>query len=141
MAHDGDEVRILLTSLVLGLALLGCAAPRGEQVTIRTIRADEDPGYGSFANTVADVIADPVTGAPVVAQGADPLKWPAGYTAWRVGPETEVLDETGELVLVTGHRYHLYFGIGGVSAVLRVEDCPPGSCPKLGFYLGNFPQG
>src|SRR3954451_22809555 len=137
-ALEGDQVRALLTSLVLGLSLLGCAAPRGEQVTIPTIRADEDPGYLSFANTLADVIADPNTGAPVLTKGADPLKWPPGYTAWRAGVETEVLDETGKRVLMTGHRYHLYLGIGGESAVLRVEECPSGSCPKQGFYLGNF---
>ena len=113
-------MRTLLTNLVLGLSLLGCGAPRGEQVTIPTIRADEDPGYSSFANTVADVIADPETGVPVVAKGADPLKWLPGYTAWRLGSETEVLDATGKRVLVTGHRYHLYLGIGGESAVLRV---------------------
>jgi len=63
-----------------------------------------------------------------------------GYTAWRLGTETEVLDERGTRVLVTGHRYHLYLGIGGRSAVLRVEECPPGKCAELGLYLGDFPQ-
>ncbi|HJP90283.1 MAG TPA: hypothetical protein VJ850_14710 [Candidatus Limnocylindrales bacterium] len=135
-------MRRLLLGLVVALGVLGCAtaAPRGEQVTLRTLRAGEDPGYGSFANTVADVTADPETGAPVVTNGADPLIWPTGYTAWRVGTETEVLDESGNRVLVTGQRYHLYMGIGGASAVLRVEACPSGSCPTLGFYLGDFPQ-
>jgi hypothetical protein len=130
----------VVASLALAVSLLGCAALRGEQVPIPTIRSDEDPGYASFANTVADVTADPETGAPVVTSGGDLLKWPPGYTAWRVGTETEVHDETGKRVLVTGDRYHLYLGIGGKSAVLSVEKCAPESCPKLGFYLGNFPQ-
>src|SRR5690349_4544675 len=114
-------MRNLAMSLVIALVLLGCDAPRGAQVPIRTATADENPGYGTFANNVVDVAADPETGAPETGS----WRWPYGYTAWRFGSETEVLDASGTRVLVTGHRYHLYLGQGGdwssVPVIVRVE--------------------
>jgi hypothetical protein len=135
-------MRNLATGLLIGLVLLGCDPVRGEQVPIRTATADEQPGYATFANTVADVAADPETGTPVIANDAEPMRWPYGYTAWHVGPETEVLDASGKRILVTGRRYHLYRGQGGdsPSVILRVEPCPPGTCETLGFYLGDYPM-
>jgi hypothetical protein len=41
-----------------------------------------------------------------VVKGTDePLRWPAGYTAWRAGSEVEVRDPDGKVVLTTGGRY------------------------------------
>ena len=117
------------------LCLLGCGAepPRGEQVSIRTATAEEPPGYATFANQVADVAADPETGTPDTGS----WRWPTGYTAWRFGSETEVLDASGTRVLVTGHRYHLYLGGPWSDVIVRVEPCPPGTCAVLGFHLDN----
>ena len=38
---------------------------------------------------VVDVIADPAFGTAIKGSGA-PLRWPSGYTGWRVGSEVAV---------------------------------------------------
>lgn len=133
-------MRRIAIGLGLAVALLGCSGltPRGEPVPIRTATADESPGHATFANVVVDVVADPKTGTPVNESGGDPLRWPNGYTAWRSGSETEVLDASGNRALVTGHRYRLYLGQTS-TVIVRVEPCPPGTCAVLGFHLGAFP--
>jgi hypothetical protein len=56
---------------------------------------------------VADVIADPTTGTPVLRGGGYDVRWPKGFTAWRAGSEVEVLDASGAVVLTTGARYSI----------------------------------
>ena len=130
-------MRHVAVGLGLAASLLGCSGqtPRGEQVTIRTATGEESPGYATFANVVVDVVADPETGTPVIENDAEPMRWPSGYSAWRSGSETEVLDASGKRVLVTGHRYRLYLGYPLASVIVRVETCPPGTCAVLGFHL------
>lgn len=132
-----------IAAVGLALLLVGCGgapeAGRGEQVPLLT---EERPGYDTYAtfvNTVIDVVADPATGTPVIEFNGLPMRWPKGYTAWRVGPETEVLDPAGNRVLVTGQRYRLYPGWTpeAYSIVAHVEPCPPslfGSTCVLGVH-------
>jgi hypothetical protein len=56
---------------------------------------------------VVDVVANPTTGTPTIKGSGVPLRWPTGYTAWRVGSEVEVIDAAGSVVLTTGSRYRL----------------------------------
>jgi hypothetical protein len=120
-----------IATVGLALLLAGCgAAPtpeatRGEQVPLLT---DEMPSYTTFVNAVIDVVADPQTGTPIIEAHGMPMRWPNGYTAWRVGSETEVLDPNGNRVLVTGQRYRFYPGYSPTDywVIGHVEPCPPG---------------
>lgn len=91
-------------ALALALFLAGCSSERGEQVPLAT----SEPGVCCvLLYSVADVVADPTTGTPIDKATGRPFKWPAGYTAWRAGTETEVLDASGNVVLRTGGRYYM----------------------------------
>ena len=96
----------IATTLVLASCLLGCESPTastswGEQVPLTTVK-NQTCCYLSFS--VVDVKASSTYGT--VVKGTDaPLRWPAGYTAWRVGKEVEVRDPSGTVVLTTGARY------------------------------------
>lgn len=99
-------MRRVTVAFVLTLSLFGCSAIRGQRVPIVTVNT---PLYGDscvLLYEVVDVIADPTVGT-VVKGGGWPLKWPQGYTGWRVGAEVEVRDEKGNVVLTTGARYRL----------------------------------
>ena len=101
-------MRHLATTLALAMCLLGCGpvVPRGEQVPLPTEPGAKGlPGGGVLMHMVIDVVADPITGTPVIATSDGPMRWPEGFTAWRVGSETEVLDTGGNRVLITGARY------------------------------------
>ena len=131
--------RILTVGLALLLAGCGAApvATRGEQVALLTA---EQSGYATFVNVVIDVVADPETGTPIIDMHGVPLRWPTGYTAWRVGSETEVLDPGGNRVVVTGQRYRFYpapdllgsepqpgvYVPGPYRIIAHIEPCPPG---------------
>ena len=56
---------------------------------------------------VADVIADPTSGAPTDAATGESFAWPKGFTARRSGSEVEVIDPAGNVVLMTGRRYRM----------------------------------
>jgi hypothetical protein len=142
-----------IATLGLALLLAGCgAAPgatRGEQVPLLT---HEGPhGFATFVNVVVDVVADPETGTPIIEFDGVPTRWPSGYTAWRVGSETEVLDANGNRVLVTGQRYRFYpapdllgsepqpgvYIPGPYRIIAGVEPCSPdlfGRTCVLGFH-------
>jgi hypothetical protein len=76
---------------------------------------------------VADVIADPTSGAPMYAATGEALAWPRGFTARRAGSEVEVLDPSGNVVLTTGRRYRL---------------CPPEDSTNLGVgQTARSPRG
>ena len=118
------------TGLALAVSLLGCngaattpAPTRGAQVAILT----DEAGFTSFVNIVIDVVADPETGTPVLESRGLPMRWPNGFTAWRVGSETEVLDPDGNRVIVTGNRYRFYPGYSPAPYLVigYVEPCPP----------------
>jgi hypothetical protein len=129
-------------ALALSLSLLACgAAPeatRGRQVPLLT---EDVPQQAFLLRAVIDVVADPETGTPLIEVHGVPVRWRNGFTAWRVGSETEVLEPEGNRVLVTGQRYLFrpakydpYWVIG------NVEPCPPGlfgtdSRCELGIYL------
>ena len=132
----GGRMRLLITALTLSLSLIGCGAstPRGEQVQLPTEKAAKGFGNGSvLMHEVIDVVADPQTGTPVIANGNGPMRWPEGFTAWRVGSEVEVLDPAGNRVLITGGRY-LFRSSTWMSywVISDVEPCP--ICP-LGFQV------
>ncbi len=142
-------------ALGLALSLLGCSGPapmpaptRGAQVPLLT---DELSGSASFVNVVMDVVADPETGTPIMELDGAPVRWPTGYTAWRVGSETEVLNPNRKRVLLTGQRYRLYpapdllgsepeprrYIPGPYRIIAWVEPCTPdllGSTCVLGFH-------
>jgi hypothetical protein len=146
-------MRRIAIGLGLALSLLGCSGPtptptRGAQVPILT---DELSGPASFVNVVIDVVADPGTGTPIIEMDGAPARWPTGYVAWRVGSETEVLDPSGNRVLLTGQRYRFYpapdllgsepqpgvYLPGPYRIIAYVEPCPPdvfGSTCVLGFH-------
>jgi hypothetical protein len=141
-------VRRIVIVLGLALLLLGCSgqAPRGEQVPLLT--TDGASTGASFVNWVIDVVADPETGTPIIEIDGAPAAWPTGYTAWRVGSETEILDLKGDRVLVTGQRYRFYpsndlLGSepepgrpipGPYRIIAYVQPCPlPWTC-VLGFH-------
>lgn len=91
------------STLALALCLLGCGSPtpRGEQVPLITVEG-QTCCFLSFS--VVDIKADATYGT--VVKGTDePLRWPAGYSAWRAGSEVEVRDPDGKVVLTTGGRY------------------------------------
>lgn len=129
-----------IATVGLALLLAGCGAPvatRGEQVALLTA---EQAGYATFVNVVIDVVADPETGTPIIDMHGVPMRWPIGYTAWRVGSETEVLDTSGNRVMVTGKRYRFYpapdllgsepqpgvYIPGPYRIIAYIEPCPPG---------------
>jgi hypothetical protein len=88
---------------------------------------------GVLMHTVIDVAPDPVTGTPLIATGDGPMRWPRGFTAWRVGSEVEVRDSRGNRVLITGGRYLFRTSTyTGPWVISDVEPCP--GCP-LGFQL------
>jgi hypothetical protein len=140
-------MRRIPAALALVLCLLGCGAvavptpepTRGEQVPLLT----EDGPEGTYLlRAVIDVVADPETGTPIIQAHGVPMRWRTGFTAWRLGSETEVVDPKGNRVLVTGQRYLFrpskydpYWLIG------QVERCPPpgpfanDSRCELGIYL------
>ena len=104
----GRYMRRIAIGFAVAVSLLGCSAEapsRGAQVSLPTT---EHAGFATFVNVVMDVVADPETGTPILELDGAPMRWPAGYTAWRVGSETEVLDASGARVLVTGQRYRFY---------------------------------
>jgi hypothetical protein len=118
-------------TLALALSLFGCAA-RGEQVPLPTDTAQTAFGNGCILMyQIVDVIADPETGTPVV-KGGQPVSWPTGFTAWRVGTETEVVSGTGSTVLRTGGRYAIcpsQYLDGWVVGMLH--PCPAGEVVPL----------
>jgi hypothetical protein len=93
-------------TLALAVFVLGCGTPapssiRGEQVPLITL---EGQTCCFLSYSVVDVKASSTFGT--VIKGTDmPLRWPAGYTAWRAGSEVEVRDPDGTVVLTTGARY------------------------------------
>jgi hypothetical protein len=91
-------------------------------------------------NVVVDVVADPQTGTPIIELGGRTMRWPNGYTAWRFGSETEVLDGSGKRVLVTGHRYRIFpgYSVDYYPPIFSVEPCPPdpsGTTCVLGAHV------
>ena len=124
-------MRRVAAALALALCLVGC---RTFQVPLTTDETATSFGHSCILmHQVVDVIADPTSGTPVFKGGTEPMRWPKGFTAWRAGIETEVLDATGTVVLTTGARYSICpseYLSGWVIGM--VEPCP--DCP-LGFEL------
>jgi hypothetical protein len=126
----------LAFALALALLLPGCQiptgaapSPTGEQVPLITV---ETQPCCYLLYSVVDVVADPRFGTADKATG-EPLRWPAGYSAWRVGTEVEVRDPVGKVVLTTGGRYWMSpteYEHGWV--VGKVRPCP-------GCQLGGGP--
>jgi hypothetical protein len=117
----------VVSCVALALSLLGCyaggagaspgeslgglaapSAPSSEPVPLLTV--ETQTSFGSCVldlSYVADVIADPTSGAPTYAATGEALAWPRGFTARRAGSEVEVLDPSGNVGLTTGRRYRL----------------------------------
>jgi hypothetical protein len=128
--------RLTATTVVLAMCLLGCAsfAPRGEQVPLPTEPGvNRLTGGGVLMNRVIDVEAHPTTGTPIIWNDMSEMRWPEGFTAWRVGSQVEVLDTFGNVVLVTGRRYKFHTSTFiGHWIISDVDECP--DC-ELGFHL------
>jgi hypothetical protein len=106
----------VVISVALAMSLLGCygggasapsASPSGP-VTLLTVATQTS--FGSCVLDlyyVADVIADPTSGAPSDPATGKSFAWPKGFTARRAGSEVEVFDPAGNVVLMTGQRYRM----------------------------------
>jgi len=139
-------MRRVTAVIALALCLVGCgAAPeatRGAQVPL--LRAARPDAMCVGVYEVMDIVADPNVGT-VAKVGGFPLKWPAGYTGWRLGSEVQVLDPNGAVVLTTGQRYELALrGDSNIPTPMTdldwTEGCIPSPCSRgrtceLGRYL------
>ena len=123
-------MRRVLSTLVLAIVAIGVAAwlPRGEQVPLKT-RAMDGQTCCLLSFSVVDVIADSSSGAPIDKATGGEFTWPAGYTAWRAGTETEVRDGWGNVVLRTGGRYR-FIPTWPDGAIGEVQTC---SACELGY--------
>lgn len=103
-----------VTSLVVGLALLGCAVeqPPGEPVPLLTsTTATGEAGCYTFQITTR-LLADPTYGT-VSAEYGMPVMWGKGYTGRRLeSGDIVVRDVGGNVVATTGNAYTL--GGGGL---------------------------
>jgi len=120
-----------LASLALAFAVAAC----GSSVALLT--GDSFNGhkicYLSFAE--GELVVDLVAGTAIVQQGPDhetvtPIMWPPGFTARDSWGEVEVLDESGDVVVRTGSRYHIGGGYEGHSWLACTgEFNPPTKMP------------
>src|SRR2546422_7993290 len=96
--YRGHMLRVVI-SVALAMSLLGCygggaSAPSGSPsgpVTLLTVATQTS--FGSCVLDlyyVADVMADPTSGAPSDAATRKSFAWPKGFTARRAGSEVEV---------------------------------------------------
>jgi hypothetical protein len=138
-------MRRMIATLVLALGV-ACCSQAGQRLPLATDDSITTFGDGCVLDhEVVDVTMDPSTGSPVFNDGGTllNLKWPKGFTAWRSGAQTQVIDAAGNVVLTTGNRYSVCsspdFGLcmpygsahGGECWVVgRVRPCP--DC-ALGF--------
>lgn len=152
----GDHMRRVVGSVALALTLLGCyaggastrfagpSAPPGGPEPLLTV--ETQTSFGSCVLDiyyVADVIADPTSGAPSDAATGESFAWPKGFTARRAGSEVEALDAAGNVVLLTGRRYRMCPALDdtrvgfaaessrGAWVIGRVEEC-------MGCELGGY---
>ena len=95
----------IATTVALALYLLGCGSSKGGQVPLVTVEGVAGGGC-ILLYRVVDVVADTTFGTVIKGSGS-PLRWPSGYTGWRIGSEVAVLDPTGRVVLTTGGRYEI----------------------------------
>jgi hypothetical protein len=98
-----SRLRVFGATLVLAAVLSSCGG--NGQVPLVTVDVAV-PDSCWLLYRVIDVAADSTVGTVDKATGAT-LKWPTGFTAWRVGAEVEVRDTAGKAVLTTGSRYRL----------------------------------
>src|SRR6267142_3005030 len=120
-------MRRVVGSVALALALLGCygggasapgssvdglagpsVSPTGGPALLATV--ETQTSFGSCVLDlyyVADLIADPKSGAPTDAATGKSFAWPKGFTTRRAGTDVEVLDAAGKVVLLTGQRYRM----------------------------------
>jgi hypothetical protein len=119
-------MRRIITGLALALLLLSCGSPN-PQVPLTTV---ENQSCCFLSYSVLDVKASSTFGTVVKGSGA-PLRWPAGYTAWRAGSEVEVRDPNGKVVLTTGGRYWISWTMPDwvVGEVRSCPDCALGGGP------------
>jgi hypothetical protein len=134
-------MRRVATTLALALCLLGCGSSQAEQVPLVTVEGVSGGGC-ILLYRVVDVIADPTFGTVIKGSGS-PLRWPSGYTGWRVGSEVAVSDPTGRVVLRTGGRYEIGPAYNGTYSppmnewiVGCVDPCP--DC-ELGSGVSRAP--
>src|SRR4051794_21734770 len=143
-------------AVALELSLLGCG-PRGagEGGPVPLLTVETQTSFGSCVLDlfyVADVIADPTSGTPTDAATGEPFAWPKGFTARRAGPEVEVFNRGGNVVLTTGTRYRMCpppddagfvwnaaRSSRGGWVIGMVDECR--SCELGGYgHPGNFPD-
>jgi hypothetical protein len=126
-------VKRLAAILVLALSLLGC---QSEKVHL-AVNSTDAPGCILIGAT-GTLIVDPKYGtaldtgnASVGDHDVNPIIWPAGFSARRVGSEVEVLDATGKVVATTGRRYEIGFENTGFGARPRMELVACGNARPL----------
>lgn len=120
----GGAMRRIAAGFVLSLSLLGCGM-LSKNVPLVTVDVDV-PDSCWLLFRVVDVVADPTFGTADKADGSV-LRWPTGFTAWRVGSEVEVRNLAGKVVLTTGARYRI--SPAHVHATWDPKDWVAG-CPK-----------
>lgn len=96
-------MRRAITILALAVCLAACesAELQGERVDLLTgVDSCYAGGAGGFVGLLT---ADPDYGTRFDGR---PAMWPLGYTGFRVGSEVAVADAAGNVVAMTGRRYH-----------------------------------
>jgi hypothetical protein len=113
--YGGHLLRVV-SSVALAMSLLGCygrsaSAPSASSSgSVQLLTVETQTSFGTCvldAFYVADLIAEPTSGAPIDGATGKSFAWPKGFTARRSGSEVEVLDPAGNIVLMTGHRYRM----------------------------------
>ena len=126
-------VRRIVTTLALGLAVLGCSllpvhlltggamscSPFPDDAAVGTLVAD--PWHGTVIKLEFVSISLAHTGGPAgtlepgprpTPRDVIPVMWPEGFTGrWVSGGQIEVRDEAGNVVATTGKRYRLSTGV------------------------------
>jgi hypothetical protein len=92
--------------LAVAVLLLGCGTSNGEQVPLTTVQV-LIPDSCWLVYRVVDVISDPTFGTVVKGDGS-PLRWPSGFTGWRVARRSKSTTAPGRSCsrLAADTEYH-----------------------------------
>lgn len=135
-------MRRVVESVALALILVGCygggaTVPSGGSLDgpVPLLTVETQTSFGSCVLDlyyVADVIADPKTGAPIDAATGKSFAWPKGFTVRRVGSEVGVFDPAANVVLMTGQRYRMCPAPDDA----KVGSGLPARSPRGGWVIG-----
>jgi hypothetical protein len=130
--NGGQWVRREILAALAALLVAGCGQPLSTLPEVTLPVSATAPTYGTsciLMHEVMDVVAD-ASGVPANGATGEPLVWPKGMTGRRLGSETEVVDPSGAVVMVTGGRYRVcpseYLDGWAVGGVSPCPDCALG---------------